>query len=62
MLSEMESFLSGLSAMFMEKEIHAIHKFFDIDQDGTIQKQEFMGQLNKAENLRKHHFEKLRKA
>jgi len=38
MLSEMESFLSGLSAMFMEKEIHAIHKFFDIDQDGTIQK------------------------
>ena len=42
LLSELTTFLSGLSSMFFEKEIHVIHKFFDIDADGTIQKQEFM--------------------
>lgn len=48
-LSEMKDTL-GMIGDFKVKEIHSIYSFFDIDGNGSIDKREFIMQLNKAKN------------
>jgi len=48
-LGELRNFVESLSADFKQKEIHALMAYVDIDKNGTVDREEFMRQLNKAE-------------
>lgn len=50
-LKELEDFLNGLSAEFRQKDVHAIHGFFDLDKNGLCEEKEFLAQIKKAEKL-----------
>lgn len=54
-LEEMEEHLFSLSAEFQQKEIHAVHAFFDVNKDGLCQESEFKAQLAKAQRLHEAH-------
>lgn len=48
-LDEMTTIISALG-QFKMKEVHLIHRFLDIDNNGTISKAEFMTQMRKISN------------
>jgi hypothetical protein len=50
-LKELEDFLNGLSPEFKQKDVHAIHSFFDLDKNGLCEEKEFLTQIKKAEKL-----------
>jgi Ca2+-binding EF-hand superfamily protein len=47
-VDELESVIGTISEEFYTKDIHALHKFFDMNVDNVITEQEFISQLNKA--------------
>ena len=54
-LHEFEQFLSSMSSEFSQKEIHSIHKFFDVDSNGICEEREFKAQMKKAERTFSNH-------
>jgi Ca2+-binding EF-hand superfamily protein len=48
-LKELEQFLTGFSPEFRQKDVHAIHTFFDLDKNGLCDEKEFLTQIKKAE-------------
>jgi len=48
---ELENHLGSLSAELKQKDIHAIHNFFDIDKNGSCSEGEFKNQVSKAMKL-----------
>jgi Ca2+-binding EF-hand superfamily protein len=57
-ISELETVLTGLSAEFYQKDVTAIHNFFDIDKNNLCTESEFLSQLKKAERLLIQHQER----
>ena len=47
---ELKTVLKESVGNFHEKELHAIKKYFDIDNDGHIEENEFFSQMKKANN------------
>lgn len=47
---ELKMLLKSHIGEFHEKELHAIKKYFDIDNEGQIEESEFLHQLKKAHN------------
>jgi Ca2+-binding EF-hand superfamily protein len=43
---------------FQEKELHSIKSFFDIDNNGSIDEDEFMSQLKKADKSYESYLQK----
>lgn len=48
-LGELRNFIESLSSDFKQKEIHALMAYVDIDKNGSLEREEFLRQLNKAE-------------
>ena len=53
-LAEMESAIEVFQKLSI-KEMHSIYNFFDIDNNGVIDKQEFHAQLRKAQKMHAKH-------
>ena len=50
-VKELEKVLIELSKDFYQKEIEAIHSFFDVNRDDTCSKKEFISQFDEADRL-----------
>lgn len=54
-LEEMEEYLLSLSADLQQKEIYAVHSFFDLNKDGLCLEKEYKTQMSKAQRLYEAH-------
>lgn len=50
-LKELENFLEGLGLDFKKKEVHSLLQFLDVDKSHTVQREEFLRQMKRAQNL-----------